>query len=246
VLRIAWSVDDGPSGTTTLTPGEKLVVARRMDLPPQQTVHVEEIGGSAYLLVRLPYVSDPAIVITATEREPVLYRGQRANGAVVEVAPADGASFTPEPGQRISLTAAGTVVTLRVPMLDLELRAEFDAAPPAPDGSGTAPLAVATLASDDAWLVAALAVALSPNDEIVAHRDLKAAFAAWRGVEEPSVGSFDRNVLRPALRARGVELAAGARLNKIVYLVERCRRTGEFPPHVLQEIRDRLSALGHD
>lgn len=242
MLRIAWSVDER-SGTAMLASRQRLVVARRMDLPTQQPVVVEEISGSTYIFVRLAYVSDPAIVVTATEREPVLYRGQRANGAVVEVAPPGGAAFTPEPGQRVSLTATGTTVTLRVPELDLQLHAEFDTASETASGSGTVQLGVGALEQSDAWLVAALAVALSPDNEVVAHGELKAAFAAWRGIAEPSVGSFDRNVLRPALQSRGVELPAGARLNKIVYLVERCRRTAEFPAHVLDEIRDRLGSL---
>ncbi|MEH3034801.1 MAG: hypothetical protein PGN07_12465 [Aeromicrobium erythreum] len=55
----------------------------------------------------------------------------------------------------------------------------------------------------------------------------------------PSDGSFDRNVLRPALERRAVELP-GPRLNKILYLVERCRRTAEFPPPVLEQVRRRL------
>ena len=33
----------------------------------------------------------------------------------------------------------------------------------------------------------------------------------------------------------------GPRLNKIVYLVERCRRTSEFPARLLEDVRDRLS-----
>ena len=75
-------------------------------------------------------------------------------------------------------------------------------------------LGVDSLQHDDAWLVAAIAVALSPENGVVAHGDLKQAFALWRGVEEHSDGAFDRNVLRPALASRGME--PGPRVNKIV------------------------------
>ncbi|MET0928347.1 MAG: hypothetical protein ABWX74_02465 [Aeromicrobium sp.] len=75
------------------------------------------------------------------------------------------------------------------------------------------------------------------------HGDLKRAFALWRGTDEHSDGAFDRNVLRPALAARGLE--AGPRMNKIVLLVERCRRTTEFPARLLDDVRGRLDAVGH-
>jgi hypothetical protein len=235
---VTWSRDGGPSGTEVLAPGARLVVARRMTLPEQQPFTVERIDGSVYLFVRLPYVSDPALVLSATDGHPVLHRGQRANGAVVELTAPGGAPTTPEPGQRVSLTASGTRVELRVPALVLALEVELDQ-DAAPTGSGTVQLGVAALEHDDAWLVAALAVALSPEHGVVGHADLKAAFAAWRDEPEMSDGTFDRNVLRPSLEARGVELP-GRRLNKIVYLVERCRRTAEFPPRVLDEVRARL------
>lgn len=240
MVRVTWSRDGGPSGTEALSPGARLVVARRMTLPEQQPFTVERIDGSVYLFVRLPYVSDPALVLSATDAHPVLHRGQRANGAVVELVAPGGSPVTPEPGQRVSLTASGTRVELRVPALVLTLEVELDQAA-APAGSGTVQLGVGALEHDDAWLVAALAVALSPDHGIVGHADLKAAFAAWRGEPEMSDGTFDRNVLRPSLEARGVELP-GRRLNKIVYLVERCRRTAEFPPRVLDEVRARLAA----
>ncbi len=239
MVRVAWGVESGPSGTETLEPGTRLVVARRMSLPERQPVAVERIDGSVYVFVRLPYVSDPALVLTATGAHPVLHRGQRANGAVVEIVPPGGSPTTPAPGQRVSLTATGTRVELRVPALVLGLEVELPDVAVA-DGSGTVQLDVSALEHDDTWLVAALAVALSPDQGVVAHGDLKAAFARWRDEPEMSDGSFDRNVLRPSLEARGLELP-GRRLNKIVYLVDRCRRTAEFPPRVLDEVRERLA-----
>ncbi len=242
MLHIAWSTADGHSGTAGLAPGSKLVLARRMELPERQQMVVEEISGSLYVLVRLPYVSDPALVLTSTDSEPVLYRRQRANGAIIEVTAPGGVAVTPEPGQRITLTASGTEVSFRVPELDFTMETRFASPPPADTGSGTVQLGLSTLERDDSWLVAALAVALSPEHGVVPHGELKAAFAAWRGIAEPSVGSFDRNVLRPAVEARAPELP-GTRLNKIAFLVERCRRTAEFPPPVLDEVRRRLRSL---
>ena len=190
------------------------------------------------MLVRLPYVSDPALVVTATDRQPALFRGQRANGAIVEVRSPHGDTTVPAAGQHLSLPHERTEVVLRYPDLVLSVEVEADPAPAA-TGSGTATLDVDTLEADDAWLAGALAVALSPPHGVVAHADLKAAFAAWRGIDEPSVGAFDRGVLRPALASRSIELP-GPRLNKIVYLVERCRATNEFPPHILQQVTERL------
>lgn len=244
MLHLTWWADDDRSGTVSLAPGARLVLARRMGLPEQRPFVVEEIGGSTYVLVRLPYVSDPALVVSATDGHPVLHRGQRANGAVVELTTPAGDSTTPAPGQRISLTSPGSQVVLRYPDLTFSVVADFD--PPAPTGleSGTEQLSVAALQHDDAWLVAALAVALSPENGVVAHGELKRAFALWRDEPERSDGAFDRNLLRPALEARAVELP-GPRLNKIVYLVERCRRTSEFPAPVLADLRARLAELGH-
>ena len=90
MLRIAWSVGPDASGRSVVEPGGKLVLARRMTLPEQRPVVVEDIAGSTYVLVRLPYVSDPAVVVQAGPGHPVLHRGQRANGVVLEVVtPAD-------------------------------------------------------------------------------------------------------------------------------------------------------------
>lgn len=241
MLTVAWSVSGRASGVAEVSPGGKLVLARRMELPEERPLAVEEIAGSVYLFARLPYVSDPSLVLQATSGHPVLHRGQRANGAIVEVVSPDGSTSTPAPGQRLSLTASGTRVALRFPDEWFDLVVEF--APPTvdPGGTGTVQLDLATLEHDDAWLVAAIAVALSPENGVVPHAVLKEAFARWRGEDVRSDGAFDRNVLRPALEARAVELP-GARLNKILYLVERCRRTDEFPAHLLAQVRARLDA----
>ncbi|KQY59478.1 hypothetical protein ASD11_07915 [Aeromicrobium sp. Root495] len=242
MLRVVWSVGD-LAGEASVAPSHRFVVARRMTLPQQQPVLVDEVGGSTYVFLRLPYVSDPALVVTATEGHPVLHRGQRANGAVMEISWPSGESTTPAPEQRVSITSPGAVVSLRFPDLTVTARLEFAAAAAVTSGTGTMQLGVASLEHDDAWLVAAIAVALSPEPGLVGHADLKRAFALWRGAEELSVGTFDRNVLRPALESREIELP-GPRLNKILYLVERCRRTHEFPEHVLADIRERLDELG--
>jgi hypothetical protein len=242
MLHIAWSAGSA-SGESTLTQGATFILARRMNLPEQQPVVAETIDGSAYVFVRLPYVSDPALVVTATATQPVVHRGQRDNGAIVELTTPQGASTTPAPGQKISLIGSGTRIELRFPDLTFSALVTFDL-PDVPDGSGTEQLGVDSLQHDDTWLIGAIAVALSPDGGIVAHGDLKRAFARWRGVDEHSDGAFDRNVLRPALTARGLEV--GPRMNKIVLLVERCRRTAEFPARVLDDVRQRLAALGHD
>ncbi len=240
MLRIAWSVGShGPSGDETLEAGAKLVLARRMALPEQQTFALERIQGSTYLFVRLPYVSDPALVVQATAAHPVLHRGQRANGAIVEVEGPGGGVSTPAPGQTVSLTAPGTRVRLRFPDVSFTVDVDFDDPTLAPTGTGTVQLDVASLEQDDTWLVAALAVAMSPEHGIVSHTDLKAAFARWRDEPERSDGAFDRNVLRPALEVRGIVLP-GPRINKIVYLVERCRQTHEIPASVVDAVRTRL------
>jgi hypothetical protein len=241
VLHIAWSAGEQHSGQATLDAGSAFILARRMNLPEQVPVVAEQIDGSAYVFVRLPYVSDPALVITATASQPVVHRGQRDNGAVVEITTPGGGSTTPAPGQKVSLTDSGSRIELRFPDLTFTAIVEF-ALPDVPDGSGTVQLGVETLQHDDAWLIAAIAVALSPEHGVVAHADLKQAFARWRDIEEHSDGAFDRNVLRPALAARGIE--AGPRMNKIVLLVERCRRTAEFPARVLDDVRARLRAVG--
>lgn len=241
MLRVSWSVAD-LTGEADVAAGSRFVVARRMNLPEQQRVLVDEVSGSTYVFLRLPYVSDPALVITSTDGHPVLHRGQRANGAVVEVLWPSGESTTPVPEQRVSITSPGTVVALRFPDLTITARLDFIAPPAVTSGTGTMQLGVTSLEHDDAWLVAALAVALSPEPGLVGHAELKTAFARWRGIEEPSVGSFDRNVLRPALESRDIELP-GPRLNKILYLVERCRRTHEFPENLLIEVRERLDRL---
>jgi hypothetical protein len=243
VLHIAWSAGDHPAGDqwtgeSTLPPGATFILARRMNLPAQRPVVAETIDGSAYVFVRLPYVSDPALVVTSTAGQPVVHRGQRDNGAVVELTTPQGGSTTPAPGQRLSVTDSGSRVELRFPDLTFSAVVTFDL-PDLPDGSGTVQLGVDSLEHDDVWLVGAIAVALSPEAGVVAHGDLKRAFARWRGADEHSDGAFDRNVLRPALSARGLE--AGPRMNKIVLLVERCRRTAEFPSRVLDDVRRRLA-----
>lgn len=240
MLHIAWTAGEH-AGQVTLQAGSTFILARRMNLPEQVPLVAEQIDGSAYVFVRLPYVSDPALVITATASQPVVHRGQRDNGAVVEITTPHGGATTPAPGQKVSLTDSGSRVELRFPELTFTAVVEFTA-PDVPDGSGTVQLGVDSLQHDDAWLVAAIAVALSPENGVVAHGDLKQAFARWRGVEEHSDGAFDRNVLRPALAARGIE--AGPRMNKIVLLVQRCRRTAEFPARLLDDVRARLRAVG--
>lgn len=238
MLHIAWSAGDR-DGESTLAPGSTFILARRMNLPAQQPVVAETIDGSAYVFVRLPYVSDPSLVVTATATQPVVHRGQRDNGAIVELTTPQGASTTPAPGQKVSLIDSGSRIELRFPDLTFSALVTFDL-PALPDGSGTVQLGVDSLQHDDVWLIGAIAVALSPENGVVAHADLKRAFALWRGVDEHSDGAFDRNVLRPALAARGIE--AGPRMNKIVLLVERCRRTAEFPSRVLDDVRSRLSS----
>ncbi len=242
MLHVAWSgtwlsTGEVHGGEAVVEAGSAFILARRMNLPARQPLVVETISASTYVFVRLPYVSDPSLVVTATHAHPVVHRGQRDNGAVVEVTTPLGASTTPAPGQKLSLTHTGSTVELRFPDLTFTAVARFTA-PVVPDGSGTVQLGVESLQHDDAWLIAAIAVALSPDHGIVAHGDLKQAFARWRGTEEHSDGAFDRNVLRPALTARGLE--AGPRMNKIVLLVERCRRTAEFPTRVLEDVRSRL------
>ena len=237
MLHIAWTAGEQHSGRVTIDTGSTFILARRMNLPERQPVVAEQIDGSAYVFVRLPYVSDPALVITSTAAQPVVHRGQRDNGAIVEITTPSGGSTTPAPGQKISLTDSGSRVELRFPDLTFTAVVEF-ALPDVPDGSGTVQLGVDSLQHDDAWLIAAIAVALSPENGVVAHSDLKRAFARWRGTEEHSDGAFDRNVLRPALSARGIE--AGPRMNKIVLLVERCRRTAEFPAGLQEDVRRRL------
>lgn len=243
MLHLAWSIDEETSGEASLTPGSAFILARRMNLPARQPVVAETIDGSSYVFVRLPHVSDPALVVTATASHPVVHRGQRDNGAIVEITNPAGGSTTPAPGQKISLTHSGTRIELRFPDLTFSATVTFTL-PDVPDGSGTVQLGVDSLEQDDTWLIGAVAVALSPEHGVVAHSDLKRAFALWRGVDEHSDGAFDRNVLRPALTARGIE--AGPRMNKIVLLVERCRRTAEFPSRVLDDVRQRLARLGHD
>ncbi|MET0447042.1 MAG: hypothetical protein ABW004_01495 [Aeromicrobium sp.] len=240
MLHIAWSAGEQRAGEATVAPGSTFILARRMNLPSQQQVVAETIDGSTYVFVRLPYVSDPALVVTATAAQPVVHRGQRDNGAIVEITTPLG-STTPAPGQKISLTHSGSRIELRFPDLTFTAIVSFTL-PDLPDGSGTVQLGVDSLQHDDTWLVAAIAVALSPENGVVPHGDLKRAFALWRGTDEHSDGAFDRNVLRPALAARGLE--AGPRMNKIVLLVERSRRTAEFPARVLDDVRARLRAAG--
>lgn len=241
MLHIAWSAGELYSGETSIEPGAAFVFARRMNLPEQQPVVAESIDGTTYVFVRLPYVSDPALVVTATPTHPVVHRGQRDNGAIVEITTPAG-STTPMPGQKLSLTHSGSQIELRFPDLTFTAVVTFSL-PDLPDGSGTVQLGVDSLQHDDAWLIAAIAVSLSPDNGVVAHGDLKRAFARWRGIEEHSDGAFDRNVLRPALTSRGLE--PGPRVNKIVSLVERCRRTAEFPARLQNDVRARLRTLGH-
>lgn len=238
MLHIAWSAGD-QTGESTLAPGATFILARRMNLPERQPVVAETIDGSAYVFVRFPYVSDPALVVTATTGQPVVHRGQRDNGAIVEVTTPQGGATTPAPGQKLSLIDSGSRVEARFPDLTFSALVSFDV-PDVPGGSGTVQLGVDSLQHDDVWLIGAIAVALSPDHGVVAHADLKRAFAQWRGTDEHSDGAFDRNVLRPALAARGIE--AGPRMNKIVLLVERSRRTAEFPARVLDDVRSRLSS----
>ncbi|MCW2829492.1 MAG: hypothetical protein JWP31_184 [Aeromicrobium sp.] len=243
MLHIAWSAGEQHAGQTEVAAGSVFVLGRRMNLPRLQPIVAETIDGSTYVFVRLPYVSDPALVITATEAQPVVHRGQRDNGAVVEITTPVGGPTTPAPGQKISLTHSGSSVHLRFPDLTFTAVVTFDAPAGAAPDSGTMQLGVDALQHSDAWLVAAIAVALSPEHGVVAHGDLKEAFAQWRAIDVPSDGGFDRNVLRPAIEARGLELP-GPRLNKIVYLVERCRRTSEFPALLLADVRARLESSG--
>lgn len=240
MLHIAWSAGEH-AGEARVEPGSTFMLARRMNLPSQHLLVAETIDGSTYVFVRLPYVSDPALVVTATASQPVVHRGQRDNGAIVEVSPPAGPSTTPDPGQKISLTHSGSRIELRYPDLTFSAVVTFDL-PAVPADSGTVQLSLDALQQSDTWLVAAIAVALSPDNGVVAHGDLKRAFALWRGIDEHSDGAFDRNVLRPAIDARGLEMP-GPRLNKIVYLVDRCRRTSEFPHRLLEDVRARLAQL---
>ncbi|WP_162891222.1 hypothetical protein [Aeromicrobium sp. A1-2] len=242
MLHIAWSAGDQYAGEAVVEPGSAFILARRMNLPEQQRLVAETIDGTTYVFVRLPYVSDPALVVTATAGQPVVHRGQRDNGAVVELTSPFGGSTTPAPGQKISLTDSGSRIELRFPDLTFTAVVTFALPHAAAPDSGTVQLGVDSLQDSDAWLVGAIAVALSPEHGVVAHGDLKRAFALWRGIDEPSDGGFDRNVLRPAIESRGLELP-GPRLNKIVYLVDRCRRTSEFPARLLDDVRQRLQTL---
>lgn len=244
MLTVYWSAGEHgeeEKGSAELATGGRLVCARRMDLPARRTVVVERLNGSVHVWVRLPYVSDPALVVQSTAGHPVVHRGQRANGAIVEITDPFGTASALSPGQSVSVTAPGSALTLRFPAFAFTARLDFEPPAPPDHGTGTVQLGVDALDGDDAWLVAALAVALSPAHGVVGHAELKAAFARWRGEDAVrSDGAFDRNVLRPALASRGIDLP-GPRLNKIVYLVERCRRTREFPERVLQDIRRRLA-----
>lgn len=252
MLNVRWSA--GPdvggadlngadlSGATRIDDGGTFVMARRMNLPGDHMIDVQEIAGSTYLFVRLPYLSDPAIVITDTKHGPVVHRGQRDNGAVVTVTDAGGRASSPVPGQRISLTSSPSTIQVRFPELVLSAEVRFDSPVAVGADSGTVQLGVDMLSDHDAWLVAALAVALSPDNGVVSHAALKTAFATWRGIDEPSDGGFDRNVLRPALTARGMEMP-GPRMNKIAYLVDHCRRTHEFADYIVADVRRRLAAL---
>lgn len=243
-MRVSWSTSDGQRGTATLEAGQRLVVARRMELPAERPIAVEQIDGSTYVFMRFPYVSDPALVITGGHDEPVLFRGQRSNGALVEFSVPGRESTAPEPGQKLSVPASGSRIDLRFPEVGFTAVVEFDETLSTLKArGGTVQVGVQAMEHDDAWLAGAIATALSGEQSIVAHKDLKAAIGAWRGTEIRSDGQFDRQYLRPALESRGIELP-GARLNKIVYIVERCRRTGEFPPAMLDDIRARLSELG--
>lgn len=246
MLRVTWSLSNGQRGETALEPGSRFVVARRMELPLERPVAVEEIDRTTYVFLRLPYVSDPALVITAGADEPVVFRGQRANGAVVEFTVPGREATVPDPGQKISVPVSGSRVDLRFPDEALTAVLEFDASQAAIQArGGTLQVGVQTLEHDDAWLTGAIAVALSDEQGIVAHKELMAAIGLWRGTEIRSASQFERQYLLPAVESRGIELP-GARLNKIVYIVERCRRTGEFPEPMLTEIRERLAALGHE
>lgn len=240
MLHIAWSAGEHV-GEARVEPGSTFMLARRMNLQSQHLLIAETIDGSTYIFVRLPYVSDPALVVTATASQPVVHRGQRDNGAIVEIFPPTGTSTTPDPGQKISLIHSGSRIELRYPDLTFSAVVTFDL-PAVPADSGTVQLSLDALQQSDTWLVAAIAVALSPDNGVVAHGDLKRAFALWRGIDEHSDGAFDRNVLRPAIDARGLEMP-GPRLNKIVYLVDRCRRTSEFPRRLLEDVRARLAQL---
>lgn len=239
VLELQWTAGDEHGGTIALEAGHKLVCARRMGLPAERTVMAERVSGSLYVFVRLPYVSDPALVVQATAGHPVVHRGQRANGAIVEITDPSGTASSVAPGQSVSVTHPGSAVELRFPTFAFRTTLGFAASGAVAPDTGTVQLGVDALDGDDAWLVAAIAVALSPPHGVIGHAELKTAFARWRAEPERSDGAFDRNVLRPALESRGVELP-GPRLNKIVYLVERCRRTAEFPERILDEIRHRL------
>jgi len=147
VLHIAWSAGEQYAGEARLEAGAAFVLARRMNLPERQPLVAESIDGSAYVFVRLPYVSDPALVITATAGQPVVHRGQRANGAVVQLTGPTGESTTPAPGQKISLTHSGTRIELRLARVllagrpgDVQHRSSFvECVPPRLDLSGARP-----------------------------------------------------------------------------------------------------------
>src|SRR5690606_35425231 len=65
-VRVTWSSNVGARGAVDLAAGQRFVVARRMDLPGDRLV--TSVPGQDHLvLVRLPYVSDPALVVTATD-----------------------------------------------------------------------------------------------------------------------------------------------------------------------------------
>jgi len=127
-VRVTWSSNVGARGAVDLAAGQRFVVARRMDLPGDRLV--TSVPGQDHLvLVRLPYVSDPALVVTATDRQPALFRGQRANGAIVEVRSPHGDTTVPAAGQHLSLPHERTEVVLRYPDLVLSVEVEADPAP---------------------------------------------------------------------------------------------------------------------
>jgi len=80
MITVRWTCDDGRTGSLTLDAGTRWSIGRAAG----------DGDGATTVVVDNPMVSRTAMVVRETAAGPVVFRGQRENGARVTIAGPDG------------------------------------------------------------------------------------------------------------------------------------------------------------
>ena len=103
MISVSWTCDDGQNGSMPLTESERWSIGRGGSVDEQPTVVVDH-----------PMVSRVAMVVRDTSAGPVVFRGQRENGARVTIHGPDGSEQWLDEGTAGSLVDGVSRVELVV------------------------------------------------------------------------------------------------------------------------------------